>query len=76
MDNRFFFFLNRVEWVYYQLMIRLRDDYGVNIENNIPISYTGAIFKERYQSIIDIGRQKIHFRTNYSFSEFNGNPRD
>ncbi len=76
MDNRFCLNKNRVEWVYDQLMNRLRDDSVENIENNIPISYTGAIFKERYQSIIDIGRQKIHFRTNYSFSEFNGNPRD
>lgn len=76
MDTRFCLNKNRVDWAYTQLMTKLRDDSIENIENKIPVSYTGAIFKERYQSIIDIGRQKIHFRTDYSISEFNGNPRD
>lgn len=76
MDTRFCLNKNRVDWVYNQLMTKLRDDSVENIENKTPVSYTGAIFKERYQSIIDIGRQKIHFRKDYSFDEFNGNPRD
>lgn len=76
MDTRFCLNKNRVDWVYNQLMTKLRDDSVENIENKTPVSYTGAIFKERYQSIIDIGRQRIHFRKDYSFDEFNGNPRD
>lgn len=76
MATRFALRNNRIEWVYDQLMTKLRDDSVKNIENGEPVSYAGTIFKEQYQSVIDIGRQKIHFRTDYDLNEFNGNPRD
>lgn len=76
MNARFCLNDNHVDWVYGQLMTKLRDDSVKNIENREPVSYTGTIFKEKYQSIIDIGRQKFHFRTDYDISEFKGNPRD
>lgn len=76
MSNRFGLNCNRVDWVYDQLMTKLRDDSIEYIESGQAVSYTGEIFTERYQSILDIGRQKIHFRTDYSFQDFNGEPRD
>lgn len=76
MSNRFGLNRNRVDWVYSQLMTKLKDDSIENIVKGLPVSYTGAIFTKRYQSILDIGRQKIHFRTDYSFQEFSGEPRD
>lgn len=76
MSNRFGLNCNRVDWVYNQLMTKLRDDSIEYIESGQAVSYTGEIFTERYQSILDIGRQKIHFRTDYSFQDFNGEPRD
>lgn len=57
-------------------MNKLKDDSIERIVTDRQVSYTGAIFTEKYQSILDIGRQKIHFRTDYSFQDFNGEPRD
>lgn len=67
---------NRVDWVYNQLMTKLRDDSIGYIMNGQSVSYTGSIFAKQYQSILDVGRQKIHFRTDYCFQDFNGEPRD
>lgn len=76
MSSRFALNCNRIDWVYNQLMTLLKDDSIVNINNREPVSYNGSIFTERYQNIIDIGRQKIYFRTDYSLNEFDGNPCD
>ena len=76
MSNRFGLNPNRIEWVYNQIMNKLKDDSIERIVTDRQVSYTGAIFKEKYQIILDIGRQKIHFRTDYSFQDFNGEPRD
>ena len=76
MSNRFGLNPNRIEWVYNQIMNKLKDDSIERIVTDRQVSYTGAIFTEKYQSILDIGRQKIHFRTDYSFQDFNGEPRD
>ena len=76
MSNRFGLNPNRIEWVYNQIMNKLKDDSIERIVTDKQVSYTGAIFTEKYQSILDIGRQKIHFRTDYSFQDFNGEPRD
>ena len=75
MVRRFALNDNRIDWVYNQLMTKLRDDSIDCILNHQPVSYTGAIFADRYQSILDVGRQKIHFRTDYSIKDFNGEPR-
>lgn len=76
MSNRFALNCNRIDWVYNQLMTLLKDDSIVNINNREPVSYNGSIFTERYQEIINIGRRKIYFRTDYSLNEFDGNPCD
>lgn len=76
MSNRFGLNPNRIEWVYDQIMNKLKDDSIERIVTDKQVSYTGAIFTEKYQSILDIGRQRIHFRTDYSFQDFNGEPRD
>lgn len=47
-----------------------------NILAGKSVSFTGAIFAEQYQSILDIGRKKLHFRTDYSYRDFEGNPRE
>ncbi len=76
MLNRFGLNEHRVSWVYDKLMTSLKDDAIARIENGQPVSYTGGVFAEKYQSILDIGRSKIHFRSDYSFEDFNGNPND
>lgn len=76
MLNRFGLNEHRVSWVYDKLMASLKDDAIERIENGQPVSYTGGVFAEKYQSILDIGRSKIHFRSDYSFADFSGNPND
>lgn len=76
MKNRFALNEHRVDWVYNQLMALLKDDAVERIENRQPVSYNGGIFADKYQSIIDIGRKKIHFRSDYSYSDFKGNPNE
>lgn len=76
MKNRFGLRENRVDWVYNQLMNRLKDDAIERIENGQPVSYTGGVFNNRYQSVLDIGRAKIHFRSDYSIADFSGNPNE
>ena len=74
MSNRFGLRRNRVEWVYNHIMTSIKDDSIEDIIQGKPISYTGAIFTEKYQNILDIGRQKIYFRSDYSYNDFKGNP--
>lgn len=76
MCNRFGLNQNRIDLVYNSLMTNLRDDAIENIEKGDPVSYNGSIFTERYQSILDIGRKKIHFRTDFSIQDFSGEPRE
>ena len=61
MKNRFGLNEHRIDWVYGQIMTSLKDDAIERIENRKPVSYTGGVFTEKYQSILDIGRKKIHF---------------
>lgn len=67
---------HRLDWVYSQLMSSLKDDAIERIEKRQPVSYNGGIFADKYQSIIDTGRKKIHFRSDYSYSDFKGNPNE
>ncbi|MBF1188641.1 MAG: DUF4297 domain-containing protein [[Eubacterium] sulci] len=76
MGNRFGLNYNRIDWVYNKLMTSLKDDSIVNIINKTPVSYNGAIFTERYQSILDIGRKKLNFRFDYSLDNLSGDFRD
>ena len=76
MKNRFGLNEHRVDWVYDQIMTSLKDDAIERIENRKPVSYTGGVFAEKYQSILDIGRKRIHFRSDYSYDDFKGNPKE
>lgn len=76
MGNRFGLNHNRIDWVYNKLMTSLKDDSIVNIINKTPVSYSGSIFTERYQSILDIGRKKLNFRFDYSLDSLSGDFRD
>lgn len=76
MLNRFGLNEHRVSWVYDKLMSSLKDDAIERIGNGQPVSYSGGVFAEKYQSILDIGRAKIHFRSDYSYADFSGNPND
>ena len=76
MKNRFGLNEHRVDWVYGQIMTSLKDDAIEHIENSKQVSYTGGVFAEKYQSILDTGRKKIHFRSDYSHDDFKGNPKE
>ena len=76
MKNRLGLNEHRIDWVYGQIMTSLKDDAIERIENRKPVSYTGGVFTEKYQSILDIGRAKIHFRSDYSIADFGGNPNE
>lgn len=76
MKNRFGLRENKVDWVYNQLMSRLKDDAIERIENGQSVSYNGGVFNKRYQSVLDIGRAKIHFRSDYSIADFSGDPNE
>lgn len=76
MKNRFGLNEHRIDWVYGQIMTSLKDDAIERIENRKPVSYTGGVFTEKYQSILDIGRKKIHFRSDYFITDFKGEPND
>ncbi|AAQ65987.1 hypothetical protein PG_0834 [Porphyromonas gingivalis W83] len=75
MSNRFGLNHNRIDWVYDQLMTKLRNDSIDNIKSGKSVTYNGAVFKERYQSILDIGRRKIYFK-DCSINDFEGNFRE
>lgn len=75
MSNRFGLNHNRIDWVYDQLMTKLRNDSIDNIKSGKSVTYNGAVFKERYQSIFDIGRRKIYFK-DCSINDFEGNFRE
>lgn len=75
MSNRFGLNHNRIDWVYDQLMTKLRNDSIDNIKSGKSVTYNGAVFKERYQSILDIGRRKIYFK-DCSINDFDGNFRE
>lgn len=76
MYSRFALNRNRIDWVYNNLMSSLKDNAIDNILAGKSVSFTGTIFAEQYQSILDIGRKKLHFRTDYSYRDFEGNPRE
>lgn len=76
MKNRFGLNEHRVDWVYGQIMTSLKDDAIELIENRKPVSYTGGVFAEKYHSVLDIGRSKIYFRSDYTYADFNGNPKE
>ena len=75
MSNRFGLNHNRIDWVYDQLMTKLRNDSIDNIKSGKSVTYNGAVFKERYQRILDIGRRKIYFK-DCSINDFEGNFRE
>lgn len=75
MSNRFGLNHNRIDWVYDQLMTKLRNDSIDNIKSGKSVTYNGAVFKERYQSILDIGRRKIYFK-DCSINDFEENFRE
>ena len=54
MSNRFGLNHDRIDWVYNQLMTKLRNDSIDNIKKSKSVTYNGAVFKERYQRILDI----------------------
>lgn len=75
MSNRFGLNHDRIDWVYNQLMTKLRNDSIDNIKKSKSVTYNGAVFKERYQRILDIGRRKIYFK-DCSINDFEGNFRE
>ena len=76
MTNRFALNPNRIDLVYSKLMTKLRDDAIETIQKGSPVSYNGSFFAKHCQSILDIGRKKLYFRTDYTIRDFCGEPRE
>lgn len=72
MEMRFVLKKNKVENVYERLMTKMRDNAKEIIRNSGVVQYTYDTIKEQYWSIIQEGRDKLIFRTDYP--SYNGNP--
>lgn len=64
----------KINDVYEHLMTRMRDDAKNAIRNHQVVQYTCHTIQELYWSIIQEGREKLVFRTDYPC--YTGNPRD
>ena len=65
---------DKINSVYEHLMARMRDDAKELIRNQKIIQYDCHTIQERYWTIINEGREKLVFRTD--FPRYDGNPRD
>ena len=65
---------DKINSVYEHLMARMRDDAKELIRNQKKIQYDCHTIQERYWTIINEGREKLVFRTD--FPRYDGNPRD
>lgn len=64
----------KIDLVYERLMTKMRDDAKNDIRNRIVVQYTCYTIQERYWDIIQEGRDKLVFRTDYPC--YSGNPCD
>lgn len=76
MSNRFALNPNRIDFVYSKLITKLREDAIERIQKGSSVSYNGSFFAKHCQSILDIGRKKLYFRTDYTIQDFCGEPRE
>lgn len=65
---------DKINSVYEHLMARMRDDAKELIRSQKKIQYDCHTIQERYWTIINEGREKLVFRTD--FPRYDGNPRD
>lgn len=64
----------KIEGVYDHLMTKMRDDAKDTIRKHHIVQFTCDTMKEKYWTIIQEGREKLVFRTDYP--RYDGDPRD